>query len=290
MPPGLPTARHLITIALSEIRRAMARGDRLFDGWTALLAAVVAAHALAAPFTKVEESFNLQAVHDLLYHGPLAVNKFDHLEFPGVVPRTFFGALAVAGASAPLALLLDAAGLPRLAGLLVVRLTLGALSVASLALLQRAVRRRFGPTAAAAFVLLTALQFHLPFYLSRTLPNVLAMLLTNAGLAAWLDGGSPLPPIYLLTAAAVVFRCDMLLLVGLVGLHLLASRSVGPVAGICHGALAVAASLAASVAVDSHFWRRRLWPEGEVLYFNTVLNRWARAQGSQAAASAAVCV
>lgn len=85
---------------------------------------MVAAHALAAPFTKVEESFNLQAVHDLLYHGPLAVNKFDHLEFPGVVPRTFFGALAVAGASAPLALLLDAAGLPRLAGLLVVRLTL----------------------------------------------------------------------------------------------------------------------------------------------------------------------
>lgn len=72
-----------------------------------------------------------------------------------------------------------------------------------MALLQRAVRRRFGATAAAAFVLLTALQFHLPFYLSRTLPNVLAMLLTNAGLAAWLEGGSPLPPIYLLAAAAV---------------------------------------------------------------------------------------
>lgn len=93
-------------------------------GWTALLAAVVAAHALAAPFTKVEESFNLQAVHDLLYHGPLAVSKFDHLEFPGVVARTFLGALAVAGAAAPLALPLHAAGLPKLAGLLVVRLIL----------------------------------------------------------------------------------------------------------------------------------------------------------------------
>ena len=78
--------------------------------------------------------------------------------------------------------------------------------MASLALLQRAVRRQFGPTAAACFALLTALQFHLPFYLSRTLPNVLAMPLTNAGLAAWLGGGAA-APVYLLAAAAVRRCC-----------------------------------------------------------------------------------
>ena len=57
-----------------------------------LLLLSVLAHVFGAPFSKVEESFNLQATHDVLFH-TLNVTAYDHLEVPGVVPRTFTGTL-----------------------------------------------------------------------------------------------------------------------------------------------------------------------------------------------------
>lgn len=60
-------------------------------------------HLIYAPYTKVEESFNVQATHDVLASGiswkkPASFLKknYDHVEFPGSVPRTFVGSVALA--------------------------------------------------------------------------------------------------------------------------------------------------------------------------------------------------
>lgn len=79
-----------------------------------LVPAVILVHLISAPYTKVEESFNIQATHDVLAHGIRGFvfpsesrtlqlkDHYDHLTFTGPVPRTFVGALALAGASWPL--------------------------------------------------------------------------------------------------------------------------------------------------------------------------------------------
>lgn len=59
-------------------------------------------HLKYAPFTKVEESFNIQATHDVLTSGVVTENaaeflraNYDHVEFTGSVPRTFVGAIVL---------------------------------------------------------------------------------------------------------------------------------------------------------------------------------------------------
>src|SRR5690349_7525245 len=73
-----------------------------------LIPAFVLVHLFASPYTKVEESFNIQAIHDILIHGIPSQNadqfltaNYDHVSFPGSVPRTFTGALLLSGLSRP---------------------------------------------------------------------------------------------------------------------------------------------------------------------------------------------
>lgn len=71
-----------------------------------MLAGLILVHLFVAPYTKVEESFHVQATHDILAHGfPYGENidrsNYDHFEYPGAVPRTAVGAIILAGLSSP---------------------------------------------------------------------------------------------------------------------------------------------------------------------------------------------
>lgn len=78
--------------------------------WLYLPLIVPIAHVLLSPYTKVEESFTLHAVHDVLAHGS-DVAKWDHVQFPGAVPRSFLPPIALAAVVWPFSKLLTSLGL-----------------------------------------------------------------------------------------------------------------------------------------------------------------------------------
>ncbi|KAK1906802.1 Dol-P-Man:Man(7)GlcNAc(2)-PP-Dol alpha-16-mannosyltransferase [Dissostichus eleginoides] len=206
-----------------------------------LLITVTLLHLFLCPFTKVEESFNLQAAHDILYHR-LNFEKYDHLEFPGVVPRTFLGPLFLSVLCSPAVFLSSLLDAPKFYTQLMVRASLGVCVVGALWNMQREVRRQFGSTVAGLFCLTCASQFHLMFYSTRTLPNVFALPIVLVAFTSWMAQKYS-RFISLSALVIIVFRSELCIF------------------------------LALTVAIDSFFWRKLLWPEGQVLWYNTILNK-----------------
>lgn len=241
----------------------------------ALVLAVAAAHVFLAPYTKVEESFNLQATHDVMVHG-WDLSAYDHHAFPGVVPRTFIGAIVLAALAKPLQFALvflrvldgdDARG-TKMGAQIAARLALALANVAALGRMRRVLRSAFGKGVGVAFALVVASQFHLTFYVSRTLPNTFALALTTLAAADWLDAffSSSFPcrkktydardarAVLLLTASFVIFRCDTALLLAPVGAHMLFTRAFSLAGAVNWGARCVAACLAITIAIDTAMW------------------------------------
>lgn len=251
-----------------------AKGNRPFVKMKYLVFLFIALYCLLCPYTKVEESFNIQATHDILHHR-LDLQHYDHQEFPGVVPRTFLGAIILA---LPLTIVTH---LPQslLAEQVLARLLLGGGVSVALAQLSGAIRRWLGAPAATAFVLLSCCQFHLIFWSSRTLPNTFALPLVLLGLAEWIRSLAELPlphlkrMIYYLTAAGVIFRFEAGILLAILAITEWSLGRVSLRTLLLHGLLTALLCLTLTVGVDSFFWGRWLWPEGCVFYFNAVLNK-----------------
>ncbi|KAJ1437259.1 hypothetical protein B484DRAFT_392848 [Ochromonadaceae sp. CCMP2298] len=183
---------------------------------------VVIFYVLCCPYTKVEESFSMQAIFDLSTFGA-NLQFYDHLEFPGVVPRSFIGPLLIALLSYPFNALATAYSVPVVYNQIICRSALGVVCWASFVHFRNGVESRFGRRASQLTGLLTSLQFHLCFYMSRTLPNTFALAVCLNGFGFWLKG-KPMLCIALLTTATVIFRCDVLVLLAPLTLQLLAAR------------------------------------------------------------------
>ncbi|VDC07634.1 unnamed protein product [Peniophora sp. CBMAI 1063] len=240
------------------------------------------AHVLAAPYTKVEESFNLHATHDILMYGvtPDALPNYDHFTFSGPIPRSFIGSLALATMSRPA--LLAASSLELLKDKsdmqVVVRLVLASVNAFGLMLLRRATQRRFGRLASLFFTLLTLSQFHVLFWMGRTLPNMFALFPVNFALYLLFDRekNSIRPTIrrlhsafFLLTFAGVVLRAEVVALLIPLALQSLLGGHVSFLKLIRTGIISALVSIGITTFIDSYFWNTYpLWPEFAGIYFN----------------------
>lgn len=264
--------------------------------WAFLVLAIISTVSLVlCPHSKVEESFNLQATHDLFYIGvspafsSLWCNideseslPYDHTQFPGVVPRTFAGPFVIAYTLRFISIVMSPVfSLPShpLIVQFLARFLLLGFNLHALYRLGTAAERKIGgvlggrcPLLGMYFFLISASQFHLPFYCSRMLPNMFALGVVVHGYAAWFDGLPRAAAAWIVVATAV-FRCDVLILLFTVGLSMLLRHEMTVMQAIATGAQYGVISLASTVPLDSLLWGRCLWPEGEVLLFNTVENK-----------------
>ncbi|KAI9358933.1 Alg9-like mannosyltransferase family-domain-containing protein [Zopfochytrium polystomum] len=168
----------------------------IFPGlfWDIVTLGIMCYFVVTAPFTKVEESFNVHALHDLLYlKGDIAA--FDHNEFPGVVPRTFHGAVGIWFLAQNI-IQAFTAGKPEIlelnVALYIIRFCVAFCFVHSTRSLRQSVGRIYGASVGSWMSLLTLSEFHLMFWGSRTLPNTFALIICNYALSAWIDAFKPI--------------------------------------------------------------------------------------------------
>ncbi|KAL2270215.1 hypothetical protein VTJ83DRAFT_2399 [Remersonia thermophila] len=245
-----------------------------------LIPGLILAHLVVAPYTKVEESFNIQAAHDVLVHGTPTSNirqrlsaSYDHFTFPGAVPRTFVGPVMLAGFAQPIVALVGFQHAQ-----LVVRAILGLFNAGCLLFFARNLRRAYGAGTARWYLLLQASQFHVIFYASRTLPNMFAFGLTTLAFAFLLpDPAAAKLTLYrqrlsitMFVFAAAIFRSEVALLLGATVLHQLVIPTISLERVVFPFAASFFVALATSVPIDSYFWQQPLWPELWGFYFNVV--------------------
>lgn len=225
---------------------------------------LIGLYCLYAPFTKVEESFNIQAIHDIIFHGT-DLSKYDHVEFPGVVPRTFVGAGILGIILKPLEVFMPGS-FTKLDYQLFARGILGVINGFSMITLRHTILnywdfdtngqkcRNNSKLVSIWYVAFQFAQFHVVFYASRPLPNMFCLCLVNYAFSYALRG-EYLSTIRLLSFATAVFRSELVLLVASFCFILLVTRRVN--FGQLNSAIirGVGPGIVICAVVDGYFWK-----------------------------------
>ncbi|KAL0067760.1 Dol-P-Man:Man(7)GlcNAc(2)-PP-Dol alpha-1,6-mannosyltransferase [Marasmius tenuissimus] len=262
-------------------------------GWT---------HVLLAPFTKVEESFNLQATHDVLMYGvgPSNLPKYDHFTFPGAVPRTFIGSIVLAYISnlciqtaSFFGLILGKSDVQiigenypyftqRFWNMLYQARGLETLWPSYWAFLHlddgvsipyTVLDGTYPPEHVRAGFRYALCKYHLIAGLKDSIVNLATYLLANrAPNSQSPTSRSTYIAISLLTFSGIVFRAELALLLAPIVMQSLYQGSCTFGGVVKTGLSTAAVSLALTVAVDTYFWQTSypLWPEWSGIYFNVV--------------------
>lgn len=231
------------------------------DHFDYMVIVMVGFYLTLAPFTKVEESFNMQAIHDIVYLGSSDLSKYDHVDFPGVVPRTFVGA-GILGLVARTLKEMVFKGAMKFDIQLLTRGALGITNAVCFMFLRHSIADFFtlsrypnlGYIIASFFGAFQFSQFHMIYYASRTLPNMMAMPVVTMALSRAVAGEFE-STITLLTIAGTIFRVEILLLVAIFTLLCLVQRRVYFSQAVVAGLKGLVVGSAITIGVDSYFWQ-----------------------------------
>ncbi|CAI4052200.1 hypothetical protein SUVZ_14G3480 [Saccharomyces uvarum] len=262
--------------------------------WSVLdtvLLGVISFHLIKAPFTKVEESFNIQAIHDILKYSVFDISQYDHLKFPGVVPRTFVGAVIIAMLSRPylyVSSLIQAAKPSSIDVQLVVRGVVGLTNGISFIYLKNALQDMFDEitkkkkeenenqdayvydSAGSWFIFFLIGSFHLMFYSTRTLPNfIMTLPLTNVALG-WVLLGRYNAAIFLSAFVAIVFRLEVAALSAGIALFAVIFKKISLSGAIKFGIFGLGLGSIIGITIDSYFWQEWCLPEVDGFFFNVI--------------------
>ncbi|QLQ81302.1 hypothetical protein HG537_0F00630 [Torulaspora globosa] len=267
------------------------------------LVVVVSVYLFRAPFTKVEESFSIQAIYDILNYGLFELQNYDHFQFPGVVPRSFVGPLIIAGLTKICTVVTSFAGKSRepsqIGVQIAARAVIGLTNAVSLVYLKSSAQTMFDlgakrreddetrrreqgksvgvrepesnlSTVGTWFLVFVMTGFHLMYYASRPLPNfVVTLPLVNVA-TAWVLQSRYQWSILLFALTSVVFRSEVAAMGSGIALLSVVYGKISVWKAVKFGFMGLVLGMGLSLTVDSYFWKVWCIPEVDAFIFNVL--------------------